>query len=176
MVMDNNEFLKNSIMTEDKIKKEKPKVIIYRCKEYSIYIGSNWDIQNINKNQTFFYGPKVGATRIGFYITSVNKDGKTYLDAANRRKVMHQQETDYAILEEQDISKQGYQAFMRLSCWYDANSDMTLFVREIFTESDQKVVILSCSIPNSPDLEELNKTTVQMMNSFRFTQNKKDKS
>ncbi len=161
-------------MEEDQITQKRPRVITYRGKEYSICVASNWGIQKINENQTFFYGPKVGAVRIGFYITSVNKDGKSYLDAAERKKIMNQQEAEYTVLEEQDISQQDYKAFMRRSCWYNADIDMILFVREIFTESDDKVFILSCSIPNSPDLEELNRATVHMMNSFWFT--KKDKS
>ena len=48
------------------------------------------------------------------------------------------------------------------------NIDMMLFVREIFTESSDKIFVLSASIPNTPDLDELDRVTVQMMNSFTF--------
>ncbi len=142
----------------------------YQGNGYSLTLASNWHIDEREGNQTFFYGPNVGDARVGFYVTVVDKNGKTYKDAAKKFKEDQKTEEKYTVLEENDISKNNFKAFMRRSSWYSPTIDMMLFVREIFTESADKVFILSASVPNSPDLEELDGITVQMMNSFQFSE------
>lgn len=155
-------------MTTNKETAEK-KLFTYTHLDYSIKMDANWEVKKINENQTFFFGPKVGKARVGFYITSINKDGKDYLYAAERIKEDQSLEKDYKLIEESDLSKNGYKAFMRRSYWYNEEIDMSLFVRDVFTESTNKIFILSCSIPNSPELVGIDKTLVQMMNSFKFS-------
>jgi len=140
----------------------------YHGEGYSLTLASNWYLDERELNRTFFYGPKVGDARVGFYVTVVDKNGKTYWDAAKRSKEDQKTEEQYTVLEEKDISQDQFKAFMRRSAWYAPTIDMMLFVREIFTESEDKVYIISASIPNGPDLEELDKVTVAMMNSFQF--------
>lgn len=142
------------------------KVINYTNSEYSIQINSSWEGKKINENQTIFFGPKVGDTRIGFYITTVNKDGKNYLNAAEKTKKDQSIEKEHTVIEELDISKEDYKAFMRRSCWYNEQIGMNLFIRDVFVQSKDKIFILSGSIPNSTDLEDIDKSLVQMMNSF----------
>ena len=142
---------------------------IYEHTDYTIKIPANWYVDKIDGRQTFFYGPKVGEKRIGFYVTALEKEGKTYLDAAQKVKSDQETKRNYKVLEKKDISEADFKANMRRSCWYEEELDIVLFVREIFTESKDKVFILSSSIPNSPDLEELDRVVVGIMNSFRFS-------
>ncbi|MGB5436665.1 MAG: hypothetical protein WBM98_12305 [Maribacter sp.] len=153
---------KNDLM--DKV----PLARVYKHKDYTIEVAANWYIDEIDGKQTFFYGPKVGEKRIGFYVTAVEKQGKSYKDAARKMKSEQEKNKEYKVLEQANISDAGFKALMRRSCWYEEDMDMMLFIREIFTESENKVFILSSSIPNSPDLEELDSAIIHVMNSFRF--------
>jgi len=127
----------------------------------------NWKVELIDMQRTAFIGPKVGELQMGFYITVVSKEGKTYLDAAQRIKEQQQLEPYYELLEETDISNTS-NALMRRACWYHEAADMMLFVREIFTEYNDQIYILSCSIPNDADLSFLDKATLEMMGTFSF--------
>ncbi len=149
--------------------KERPVAVLHQGKGYTIHVASNWYIDEVNENQTFFYGPKVGKLRLGFYVTRIAKKKQTYMDVAAQRKVLHQKEKNYEVLREQDLSQEQYNAFMRRSCWYAPKADTVLFIREIFTENKDTIFILSCSIPNSKDMGVLDRATTHMMNSFRFT-------
>ncbi len=143
------------------------KVIQYKRSGYTVSVPENWKVELIDEQRTAFIGPKVGKLQMGFYITLVPKEGKTYLDAAQRIKAKQELEPHYKLLEENNISNQS-KALMRRACWYHEGTDMMLFVREIFTEHQDQVYILSCSIPNNDDLSFLDAATVEMMGSFMF--------
>jgi len=155
-------------MTTNQITERELKIITHHGKGYTVQVAANWKIQQVEENQTVFLGPKVGSLRIGFYVTALPKKGKNYLDAARISKASQSKENHYTVLEEKDITQQNVKALLRRSSWYNADKDMTLFVREIFTESDKEVFILSSTIPNSSDIAELDSAIVAMMNSFRF--------
>lgn len=141
--------------------------ILYKRLGYTVSVLENWRVELIDEQRTAFIGPKVGELRMGFYITAVPKEGKTYLDAAQRSKAQQELEPNYELLEEKNISNES-NAFMRRACWYHEDSDMMLFVRDIFTEHKNQVYILSCSIPNNDDLSFLDAATAEMMGSFTF--------
>jgi len=157
-------------MSIDKIKKEETAIVKYKGRDFSVQVDSNWKVQQVDENRTFFYGPKVGKLRLGFYITSMPKKGKSYIDAAKMMKASQSTEESFEVLEEADISQDNFKAYMRRVSWYNADKDMTLFVRNLFTETDEQVIMLSSSIPNSPNLAELDKAIIGMMNSFKFSQ------
>lgn len=156
-------------MMTDQITKKEIKIVNYQGKGYTLRIASNWTVKKLQENQTAFLGPKIGALSIGFYVTVLLKKGKNYIDAARISKASQSKQTDYILLEEKDISQENFKGFIRRSSWFNADKDMMVFVREIFTETDTEVFILSSIIPNSSDLAELDNTIVAMMNSFRFT-------
>lgn len=152
-------------MTDNSIQ---PQIVTYKSEDYSITMASSWKVQKIDENRILFIGPSVGDLEVGFYVTAVPKEGNTYLDAAKRYMEKQMLEKEYTILEEKDISKEGFKAFMRRSSWYHTEKDMVLFVRDVFTESDTKVFVLSCSIPNSENLREIENVTSVMMTSFKL--------
>ncbi len=135
---------------------------------YQINIPVNWKIKKLHTAQTAFIGPKIGNSYLSFYITQVQKDNKSYLNAAKKTKKQQAKQEGYKVLLEKDISRSGFKAFMRRSYWYAKDIDMILFVREIFTETEASVFILSSSIPNNPNIKELDALLVSVMNSFRF--------
>ena len=143
------------------------KTVQYNRSGYTVSVLENWNVKLIDEQRTAFIGPKVGKLRIGFYITVVPKNGKNYLDAAQKIKLQQALEPHYEVMEEKDISNET-NAFMRRSCWYNQEADMMLFVRDIFTEYNDNVYILSCSIPNNPDLAYIDTATIEMMGSFKF--------
>jgi len=147
---------------------EKPVAVLHKGKGYTIHVASNWLVKEADENQTFFYGPKVGKLRLGFHVKAIAKKGKTYQEIAEERKVEHQEEKNYTVLKEQDISQDNYHAFMRRSCWYAEEAEMVLFIREVFTETEDTIFILSSSIPNGQDIALLDKAVTHMMNTFRF--------
>jgi len=145
-----------------------PQIIKYKGKGFNVEVASNWKVQQADENRTFFYGPKVGKLRVGFYITSMPKKDKSYMEAAQIMKTSQSTEKNYTVLEEADISQDNFKAFMRRASWYNADKDMTLFIRNIFTETDEQVFMISSSIPNSPALAELDEALISMMNTFSF--------
>lgn len=149
------------------IAKKELKTIQYKRSGYVVSVLENWKVELLDEQRTAFIGPKVGDLHMGFYITVVPKNGKTYLDAAQRIKEQQELEPHYELLEEKNISNES-NAFMRRACWYHEESDMMLFVRDIFTEYKDQVYILSCSIPNTDDLPFLDAATAEMMGSFTF--------
>lgn len=142
--------------------------LIYKGNGYAIDIPANWTTKKISENQILFTGPKVGNANVGFYITKLPKEDKSYLVAANKTKQQQSTYDNYRIIEEKDISQPGFKAFMRRAHWFKKDINMELFVREIFTETDANVFILSASIPNTPKLQQLDKAIISMMSSFRF--------
>ena len=147
------------------IAKTELKMIQYKRSGYVVSVLENWKVELLDEERTAFIGPKVGALQMGFYITVVPKMGKTYLDAAQRIKAQQELEPHYELLEEKNISNES-NALMRRACWYHEDSDMMLFVRDIFTEYKDHVYLLSCSIPNNDDLSFLDAATFEMMGSF----------
>ncbi len=135
---------------------------------YQINIPENWKVKELDNAQTAFIGPKIGNSHIGFYITQIKKGDKSYLDAAKKTKEQQSGQEGYKVLLEKDISRSGFEAFMRRSYWYAKDIDMVLFVREVFTETKGTVFVLSSSIPNNPHIKELDALLVSIMNSFRF--------
>jgi len=141
-------------MTSNQITKKEIKIVRYYGKGYTIQVASNWKVQQLQENQTD--------------VTILPKKGRTYMDAARISKASLSKEQEYTLLEEKDISQENFKASMHKSSWYNADKDMMVFVREIFTETETEVFILSSTIPNSPDIAELDNTIAAMMNSFSF--------
>jgi len=140
----------------------------FEGKGYTIDLPKGWTPKDISENQTLLTGPKIGDAKVGFYITKLLKEDKSYLIAAEKTKKQQSTYQNYTILEEKDISQTGFKAYMRRTHWFEKDIDMELFVREIFTESETHIFILSASIPNTPGLKVLDKAVVAMMNSFQF--------
>ena len=147
---------------------KRPVGLRYNGKGYSIHVASNWLVKEIDESQTFFYGPKVGKLRMGFYVTRIDKKEMTYLDIADKSKKKRQKEPNYTVHHEEDISKDNFHAFARRCSWYEPQTDMVLLVREVFTQNDDTIFVLSSSIPNSSELVVLNEAMTHMMNTFRF--------
>ncbi len=142
----------------------------YDGEGYSVSIPENWGEANkISAEQTMFLGPKVGNSHMAFYVTKIAKEGKTYKDAADKTKEQQANNPKYEVIEESDISQAGFKAYQRRSSWYAQDVDMMLITREIFTESEDAVFVLSCSIPNTPHLAELDKIGADIMETFKFT-------
>lgn len=137
-------------------------------KGYEIDLPKGWTSKNINENQVLFTGPKIGNANAALYITSVTKGDKGYLLAAEKTKKQQSVYENYIVVEEKDISQPNFKAYMRRAHWFEKDINMELFVREIFTESDKYVFIISASIPNTPNINILDKAMVAIMNSFRF--------
>jgi len=137
-------------------------------KGYSVDVPENWKMTKVSESQILFTGPKVGNASVGFYISRLLKGDKNYLIAAQKSYEQQSLNHHYNTLEEKDISQPGFDALMRRAQWFAQDINMELFVREIFTQSDQYVFILSGSIPNTPYLKELDAALVSILNSFRF--------
>lgn len=140
----------------------------FEGKGYSVDVPENWKMMEVGENQVLFTGPKVGHASVGFYISRLPKGDKNYLIAAQKSMERQSQNLHYNTLEEKDISQPGFEALMRRAQWFVEDINMELFVREIFTQSDQYVFILSGSIPNTPHLKELDSALVSIFSSFRF--------
>jgi len=142
----------------------------YKGDGYTLSIPENWDeAKKINVKRTMFLGPKVGNSHMAFYVTKIPKEGKSYKDAADKMKEQQAGNQKYSVKEEGDISQPGFKAYQRSSSWYAEDVDMMLITREIFTETDDAVFILSCSIPNTPHLAELDELGTVIMGSFKFS-------
>lgn len=140
----------------------------FEGKGYSVDVPENWKMTKVSENQVLFTGPKVGNASVGFYISRLPKGDKNYLIAAQKSQEQQSLNQYYNTLEEKDISQPGFDALMRRTSWFAEDINMELFIREIFTQSDQYVFILSGSIPNTPHLKELDEALVSILNSFRF--------
>jgi len=141
---------------------------VFTGKGYTINLPENWVMNEISEDQILFTGPKVGNATVGFYISRLPKGDKNYSIAAQKSLERQSKNQNYGTLEEKDISQPGFNAFMRRAHWFAEDIDMELFVREIYTQSDSHVFILSGSIPNTPDLKELDAVIISILNSFRF--------
>jgi len=139
------------------IEKTEIQTIQYKRSGYIVSVLENWEVKLIDEHRTAFLGPKVGELQMAFYIMVIPKEGKTYLEAAETIKAQQELEPHYEMIEEKNISNET-NALMRRACWYHKDSDMVLFVRDIFLEHQDNIYILSCSIPNN----------VEMMGSFTF--------
>jgi len=156
---------KPTALSSEKMEQE---VKIFNGKGYAIDLPEGWISKEISENQVLFTGPKIGHANVGFYITQLPKEDKNYSIAAQKTKEQQADYENYTIMEEKDISQPGFKAYMRRAHWFEKDINMELFVREIFTESETNVFILSASIPNTPDIDVLDKAVLSMMNSFRF--------
>ncbi|WP_010182927.1 hypothetical protein [Aquimarina agarilytica] len=135
---------------------------------YSIMIPNNWVAKQLDSNQVFIKGAKVNNVYSAIYITKWPKNGKNYIDAANRMKIQQSKNIDYTLLSEKDISKLNLNALLRRSSWYSSNINMKLFIREIYTQNDTDIFIISASIPMVPDLETLDEHMVSILSTFKF--------
>lgn len=150
-------------------KQRQPKFVKHETAEYLIYVLENWAVQKIDKWRTIFYGPKVGTNNIGFYITILKSSEKPFMEVYKEACTKQKRGEEYQLHDEEDLSKEGLRSIMRHSSWYSPTIDMRLFIREIFIEFKGDIFILSSSIPNNPEIIELDTVITQMMNSFKIT-------
>jgi len=118
-------------MITDQITKKDIKILSYQGKGYTIRVASNWTVQQLQENQTVFLGPKVGALSIGFYVTTLPKKDKNYIDAARISKASQSKEKDYTLLEEKDISQENFKGFIRRSSWFNADFHLLYQILQI---------------------------------------------
>jgi len=147
----------------------RPRIINFENASFRILLPENWSASKVSDNQILFTGPKVGESNLAIYISRVLKKNNSIKKIAAKAKRAQQKNKEYQLISEKDLSTDKFEAFMRRSTWYQEKSDMILFVREIFTTAPEKdIIVVSCCIPNSPQLKELDMACIEVMNTFRF--------
>lgn len=142
--------------------------ILFRAKYYSIRKPTDWLVQKKDEHRTAFIGPKVGPFHVGFFITILENYEGDYISAAKEARTLQAQQAKHHIIEEQDVSKGKFDAMMRYSTWYNRAENIMMYTREIYTERNKKIYVLSSSVPNSPDLQAFDNIFIEMLNSFKY--------
>jgi len=141
--------------------KIRPKIIQYENEHFTIRMPENWIVSRVSGDQLLFIGPKVGQANLGIYVTRVAKKNNSLKKVVANAKTKQSKLPHYKLISEKDLSKDSFSAFMRRSTWYQKKIDTMLFVREIFMTARKKdIIVMSCSIPNSPMLTRLNNSTL----------------
>jgi len=164
-------ILKRGVQIADKqnIKMvEQTKYVLFYGKNYSIKKPTDWLIQQKDETYTIFTGPKVGPLKVGFYIRILENHEGDYLHAAEQLRALQAKQAKHHIIEERDMSQKNFDALMRYSTWYNHTENIMMYVREIFTERNGKIYILSSSVPNTPHLQMFDNIFIYMFNSFKY--------
>lgn len=141
--------------------------ILFQAKDYSIQKPVDWLVQKKDEQHIAFIGPKVGPLHAGFFITILENHDGGYIAAAKEAEALQSQQTKYQLIEERDISKEKFDAMMRYATWYNRTQNLMMYSREIYTERNGKVYILSSSVPNTPHLQTFDNIFIYMFNSFK---------
>jgi|GEM_PF-3192668 len=142
--------------------------ILFQAKDFSIQKPTDWLVQKKDEHHIAFIGPKVGPLHAGFFITVLENHEGGYLAAAKEAGALQVKQAKYHIIEEQDVSKEKFDAVMRYATWYNRTQDLMMYAREIYTERNGKVYVLSSSVPNTPHLQMFDNVFIYMFNSFKY--------
>lgn len=153
-------------MSQDE--KAPAKFVTHHDASYTIEVPAAWKVEKMGASQVRFVGPKAGNAHASFLITKSSNQDKSYLVAAAKAKEEQSTKKSHAILVEKDLSKGKVKGSMRWSRWVDEDLDVVVFVRDVFTESEDEVFILTATFPHTMEYAKINPVMVAMVDSFRF--------
>lgn len=154
-------------MSQDK--KAPLKTKTFSGEGFTIDVPSRWTIEK-EADGVRFVGAKSSGTNAMFTVTKTLVKPADLKSFSEKRKTQQAGKKHYREYFEKEIS--DGKGFMRMSRWAIEKPAVMLFVRDIFTASDQNVFLLTASFPHTMKFEEINPIFIKMVESFRFAQSK----
>ncbi|MBP8002159.1 MAG: DcrB-related protein [Chloroflexi bacterium] len=138
---------------------------------FTMLVPTDWYIASTPQYQAAFVAPEAGAVKSNV-VVSINKaaEGVTIgaLSAAAKAK-QSQEYPQYQVIDEKDLSKEGYQALERRYQWFNAEHKAIILQRQIIMMVDQVVYTLTTTQKyDGQGDKETDQIFTQMLNTFRI--------
>lgn len=134
----------------------------------SFSMPSGWEVKRPELNKTVLLGPNVGPLKAGFIIVELKDRGDEFVKIIAEARRQQLQLPMFEVINETDLSKQGFEAWRVRTRWYDENADLMIDGQNIFSRYGNDVFVLTSSIPNTPAKAELDQVFTQIIESFRL--------
>ncbi len=142
----------------------------YNFLGFNIAIPENWEPQKISPNKVLFKGPDIEKSFVSFVTSCTDKKDSNYQKMCLLRKKGQSQNKDYSLLSEKEITRPNFNGYLVETSFFSTYFNTELFVRDIYTENENLINILTTYIPFSHrEDSNLEQTLSHILASFRYT-------
>lgn len=138
---------------------------------FTMLVPTHWYVASTPQHQAAFVAPEAGEVKSNL-VVSINKaaTGVTVKELSAAAKARQSQEyPQYQVIDEKDLSKEGYQAVERRYQWFNAEHKAIILQRQIIMMLDQVVYTLTTTQKyDGAGDKETDQIFTQMLNTFRI--------